>query len=492
MMTSIGTHLTIGLALINSGAVVAAPSPPAQSSITSEQAWQFAYQKDYKNSLQLCDQAIRENPNDESLQLQRATILSWAKRYRESIAAYRSILAKNPQSIAAIAGYAEVLSWDGQYDFALKQYQQVLTQDPNHQKALTGIAYVHLWKGDLATALRQFTALQQRFPTDTNVQLGLAKTYVARQEIKSAQAILTPLVATKNEEAIAVTKEINAIKSETSFTSRNRSSKQNSLQVTQTVKTRFGDSNTQQSVQVGYGKFTQPGRDVLNMVPIRVGIEGTNYPTKWQVSAGVDLFDRLAAQPFVEGNVTAQISPNLQVGAVANYQAYKENVATLENEVKLFRIQPHVYWEITPSTSLYAQYGAGFYSDGNQDGQLWAGLKQKLGQFYVEGSVFNWRFAKDTNNGYFAPSDYLSYGAELGWQGKVADPATCQLALSIGRQSYNGEGRPEKGAKVGCELALSSTTQLDASYRYSDSAAVSGGGNGSNEHRVQVNLKTRF
>ncbi len=290
--------------------------------------------------------------------------------------------------------------------------------------------------------------------------------------------------------AHGLTKKINTIQSQTEFTSRTRSSGQDSFAVNQTVKFRAGDSDMLQSVQLGYGKFTQPGRNVVNHIPIRVGIEGTSHPTKWQVSAGVDIFDRLSTQPFVEGKVTTQLSPNLQVGITANYQAYKENVVTLENGINRFQVQPHIYWKITPSTSLYAQYGAGFYSDGNQDGQLWAGLKQEFGNFYVEGSVLSWRYAKDPNNGYFAPSDYFSYGGELGWQGKIADPATCQLAVAIGRQSYDGQSRPETGYKAGCNVKLSPTTSLDAQYRYSSSAQFSGQGSNSNDHRVQVNLKT--
>jgi tetratricopeptide (TPR) repeat protein len=504
--TIVGANLAIGLMFANSSIANTLPDvntlpaanaqSPSQSKSASksasELAWQYAYQKDYEASLKILNQLIQANPDQETWQLQRAEILSWAKRYRESIQAYQQIRVKNPQLIAATIGHAEVLSWDGQYDQSLRIYQQVLSIDPKQEKALTGVAHITFWKGDLADALTQFTQLRQQFPQSTVVQLGLAKTYIARQEIKPAKAILETLIAAKNADAIVLAKDINAVQSATEFTSRSRSSQQNNLTVNQTVKFRVGDSNTQQSVQVGYGKFTQPGREVLNTTPVRIGIEGTNYPTKWQLSAGVDLFDRLSAQPFLEGKVTTQINPNLQVGATANYQAYKENVATLENGIKRLQIQPHVYWRMTPSTSLYAQYGAGFYSDGNRDGQLWAGLKQELGNFYVEGSVLSWRYAKDPKNGYFAPSDYFSYAGELGWQGRIADPATCQLALSIGRQSYDGQSRPANGYKAGCKLELSPTTSLDAQYRYSSSALFTGAGTSSNEHRVEVNLKTQF
>jgi tetratricopeptide (TPR) repeat protein len=495
--TIVLSKLAIGLLLSNSvfatTPTLIIQNPTTQNPNTqSELAWNYAYQKNYNASLELCDRLVQANPDNESFQLQRATILSWANRYRESIQAYQQILTKNPQSIEATIGQAEVLSWDGQYAPARRLYQQVLTTNPNHEKALTGMAYISLWQGDLGTAIDRFTTLRQQFPKSTSVQMGLAKTYFARQEIKSAKAVLEPLIIAKNADAIALVQEINAIQSHTEFTSRTRSSGQNSLVVNQTVKFRVGDSDTLQSVQLGYGKFTQPGRDVVNHTPIRVGIQGTNHPTQWQVNAGVDTFDRLSAQPFLEGKVTTQLHPNLQVGMMANYQAYTENVVTLENGIKRFQIQPHIYWKMTPSTSLYAQYGTGFYSDGNRDDQLWAGLKQELGNFYVEGSVLSWRYANDPKNGYFAPSDYFSYGGELGWEGKVADPATCQLSVSIGRQSYEGQSRPETGYKAGCKIKLSSTTSIDAQYRHSSSALFTGEGPNSNEHRVQVNLKTRF
>ena len=495
--TTVLSKIAIGLLLSNTvfatTPMLIIQNPATQNPSTqSELAWNYAYQKNYDASLELCDRLIQSNPDNESFQLQRATIFSWANRYRESIQAYQQILAKNPQSIAATIGQAEVLSWDGQYEPARQLYQQVLTTNSNHEKALTGMAYISLWQGDLGHAVDRFTTLRQQFPQSTSIQMGLAKTYVARQEIKSAKAVLEPLIAAKNADAIALTKEINAIQSNTEFTSRTRSSGQDSLAVNQTVKFRVGDSDTLQSVQVGYGKFNQSGRDVINNTPIRVGIEGTNHPTTWQVIAGVDVFDRLSTQPFVEGNVTTQLNPNLQVGATVNYQAYKENVATLENEIKRLQVQPHVYWKIMPSTSFYAQYGAGFYSDGNRDGQFWAGLKQELGNFYVEGSVLSWRYDKDPKNGYFAPSDYFSYAGELGWEGKIAGPATCQLAVAIGRQSYDGQSRPETGYKAGCQVKLSPSTSINAHYRHSSSSLFTGEGTSSNENRVQVNLKTLF
>ena len=270
--TIVLSKLAIGLLLSNS-VFATTPTLIIQNSATqnpstqSELAWNYAYQKNYDASLELCDRLIQSNPDNESFQLQRATIFSWANRYRESIQAYQQILAKNPQSIAATIGQAEVLSWDGQYEPARQLYQQVLTTNPNREKALTGMAYISLWQGDFGNAIDRFTTLRQQFPQSTSIQMGLAKTYVARQEIKSAKAVLEPLISAKNADAIALTKEINAIQSNTEFTSRTRSSGQDSLAVNQTVKFRVGDSDTLQSVQVGYGKFNQSGRDVINNMP---------------------------------------------------------------------------------------------------------------------------------------------------------------------------------------------------------------------------------
>jgi tetratricopeptide (TPR) repeat protein len=384
---------------------------------------------------------------------------------------------------------AEQLSWAGQYDQSIAIYRQILTKVPNQERALTGLANIALWQGDLAQALTQFTALRQQFPDAPAIAIGLAKTQIARQEIKAARATLQPLMKQNNREAIALTQDLDRLQSQTEFSSRSRSSGQNSLAVNQSI-TLQGDG-LRQSFQVGYGKFTQPRYEVLQTTPIRLGIEGNHYPTKWQLTAGVDLFDRINAQPFVEGKVV-QGSPKFQVGLTANYQAYKENIATLENGINVLRLQPHLYWQMTPSTSLYAQYGAGFYSDRNRDGQFWTGLKQRFAGFYLEGSVFSWRYREDPQNGYFAPSDYFSYGGELGWQGKIAGPATCQLAIAIGRQSYDDQTRPENGYKAGCKIDLAPTTSLDTQYRYSSSALVTGEGASSKEHRLQVNLKTRF
>ena len=457
-----------------------------------ELAWIYAYQKNYSASLALCDRLVERNPNSEMFQLQRAEILSWAKRYSDSLQAYQQILTKNPKSLLAQVGQAEVLSWSGRYDEAIHEYQEVLSQQADNEKALTGIAQIALWQGDLDKSLQQFLTLREQFPKSIPTQLGLAETYQARQELKNALDVIYPLIEARNEQAIAISQEIHSIQSDTEVAIRNRSSNQNRFAINQTIKFRLVDSDILQSLQLGYGKFTQPDRQLIQTTPIRIGIEGTSYPTRWQLLAGADIFDRLSTQPFIEGQVTTQISPTFQVGATANYQLYKENIATLENGIKILRIQPYIYWQFTPSTSVYAQYGTGFYSDGNSDSQLWTRLRQKIDDFYVEASIFSWSFVKDLNNGYFAPSDYLLYGAELGWQGEISKSTTCNFGVSFGRQSYSSESRLANGYKGVCNLKLSNTTTINAQYLYTNNSLFTGTISNDNEQRFQVNLKTKF
>jgi tetratricopeptide (TPR) repeat protein len=472
--------------------IQAASDPVTLSTAEMELAWVYAYQKNYEASLALCNRLVQRDPQSEPWQLQRAEILSWATRYADALAAYQQVLTQNPESIPAMLGQAEVLSWSGRYAPAIAAYQAVLTRQADSQKALTGIAQIALWQGDLDNALQRFLKLRQQFPRSTAIQLGLAKTYQARQEIKPALAVLAPLRLAKQPEALAIAAEIHGVQSSTEFVSRSRSSEQNSLGIDETVQFRIGDSNVLQSVQLGYRQFSQPGYERIHTVPLRIGVAGTNYPVRWSLSAGADIADRLPPQPFVEGKVNLQVNPTLEVGATTSYQAYQENVATLENGIQVLQVQPHVAWKITPSTSFYAQYGAGFYSDGNRDHQLWAGLKQKWGGFYAEGSILSWTFAKDLSSGYFAPSDYFLYSGELGWQGKVADRATCQLAGALGQQSYGGDSQSVTAYKAGCNVDVSTTTRLDVQYRYSSSAFFTGATGKSNEQRFNVNLKTRF
>ncbi len=457
-----------------------------------ELAWIYAYQKKYSDSLALCDRLVQRNPNSEVLQLQRAKILGWTKQYGDSLQAYQQILTQNPQSLPAQLGQAEVLNWLGRYDEAIRVYREVLSHHVDNEEALTGIAQATLWQDDLDNALQQFLHLYQQFPKSIPIQLGLAKTYQARQEIKNALAIIQPLIDNKNPQAIDISQEIHSIQSDTELAIRNRSSNQNNLEINQTIKFRLDDSNTLQSVQLGYAKFTQPGLKQIQITPIRIGIEGTNYPTRWKLRVGADIFDRLATQPFFEGLVTTQISPSFQVGANANYQAYKENNATLENGINVFRLQPFVSWQFTPTTYIYVEYDAGFYSDSNRDGQLSTILRQKLGNFYVEGLIFTWDFAKDLNNGYFSPPDFFLYSGELGWQGRVAESAICNFAISLGRQSYIGQSFSENGYKAGCRLELSTTTTIEAQYLNTSSALFTGGLGNNNEQRFQFNLKTKF
>jgi hypothetical protein len=424
--------------------------------------------------------------------LQEAEQLSWAGRYREAIQAYDRILSTTPTDQSAQLGRAEVLSWDGQYGAAIDAYNAVLKLDPNLEKALLGKAQVTLWQGDPVRALGQFLSLRQRFPESKPIQLGLAKVYYAMQDAKSAYGILQPLLQAQDQAAIDLLKKMRSPQSTTAFEYRRRSSQQSRFTVSQGVTVKSAEAVPLGSVEVGYERFTQPGFEALQNYRVGVGIEGGQYPVHWHLAVGGDMFDRLSARAFVQAQVQAQVNPRFQVGVVANYQAFKENVPTLENQINLFRVRPYVFWQIQRTTSLYAQYEAGFYSDGNRDGQIWLGLKQTLGTFYLEGSVFNWTYRKDPNNGYFAPSDYFAYGAEAGWQGKVVDRLHCRVGISLGRQYYGGETRPDNGYKAGCSADLSKRFGIDAQYRYTSSGLSSGGGNDSNEKRFQVNLKTRL
>ena len=267
---------------------------------------------------------------------------------------------------------------------------------------------------------------------------------------------------------------------------------QSNQSIQQTVRFRINNSDTVQQVQTGFNSFEQRNFDNLNNIPIQLGIEGRIDPVSIRGSVGADLFDRLPAVPRVSTEISTQILPKVSLSGVVDYGAYKSNVQTLENKITAIQLGSNLYWQIDRHTGLFSLYRWGSYNDGNHEQQFLIKLERQLGQFFIAGSVFNWSYEKDPQNGYFAPPDFLVYAGEVGWEGNLFEPLKCRLSSTLGYQRLLGEFTNANTYQGRCTARFSPTFEADLGYGYSNVRDQNSGGSGYNNRTFTGQVRFSF
>ena len=159
------------------------------------------------------------------------------------------------------------------------------------------------------------------------------------------------------------------------------------------------------------------------------------------------------------------------LSAQVQYQAYKFNAETLENEINFWRFTPSIYWQIIPNLSLFALGQYGRFSDNNQEFQSFSRLEKKLGSFSVAANLFTWAFESDLSDesGYFSPPDFMVYNAELAWSGTMFNETLdCKLSAAVGKQSVEGTTDNAWTYKALCIAQLLDNVELDFGYTFSN------------------------
>lgn len=172
-------------------------------------------------------------------------------------------------------------------------------------------------------------------------------------------------------------------------------------------------------------------------------------------------------------------------------EAYKYNAESLENKITALRLEPDFNWQVDKNTAFLATFPWGSYNDGNTDQQLFVQLERNLGQFFLGGYVFNWSYDKDTQNGYFAPPNYLLYSGVIGWQGNITDFLRCRLSASLGEQKYQGDTDTAITYQSRCSTKISPNLEADFGYSYSNTQNQAGR-NASNNQILTGQLRFTF
>jgi hypothetical protein len=236
----------------------------------------------------------------------------------------------------------------------------------------------------------------------------------------------------------------------------------------------------QLQVKTGLDTFQQSGVETIQNVPLQAAWVKQLGSNKLKVGGGVDLFDRLPAQPKLNAEIEVPLgvetSPQNQMnrGVVlkgsVDYGAYKFNAKTLEQGINVVHIKPQVYWQIDPKTSFYSHYQLGLYNDNNVEHQTYSRLERKLGKFFVAANLFSWNYKADREltNGYFSPKQFLTYSGEVGWAGQVTKGLNCRVTAALGQQSLNSRSSNIGQYKAGCGVAIAPNITLNLGYALSN------------------------
>jgi hypothetical protein len=253
--------------------------------------------------------------------------------------------------------------------------------------------------------------------------------------------------------------------------------------------------------KTGYNSFENKDIEIVNNIPIKLGWEGKLGKINLAFNGGIDLFNRLPPAPNLDLNISstlrakvnsqAELSSLLVVGTAIEYQPYKFNAKTLENQIQFFRLRPSIYWQITSDLSFFAFGQIGLFNDGNQEFQSFSRLEKKIGSFSVATNLFLWSFADnlESSSGYFSPPDFLVYNAELAWQGHITKFIKCRLAGSLGKQRLNGDIATARVYQASCTAQLFSNIEADLGYTNSN---ISTQGSSSTTENIAGQIRFNF
>lgn len=452
----------------------------------------YALVGNYEASLTLLERLISENPDDVDLKIQRSQVTSWSGNLEESIQQYQSIVEQHPTNIPAQLGLAEVLSWDNRYSESLAIYNAILEQEPDNLRARLGRAEVLLWSGDSRESLASYEELRSQFPNSVEISLGLARAYEARGQRIDALAILDPLVAEDVPDAIAIQRRLQSRQVTSEFVLDTTNSGESSQRIQARIWTPIPGSDFRQTLGLGFSNFEQTGINTLQNYELDVGLEIRRGDLDLRGSAGIDVFSRVSPVLRLNSEVVYQATPDLNVSASFSYGAYKDNAASLENQISASRLVPSLYWQIDPATDLLLSYTLGFYSDGNTENQALLYLSREFGSFYLAGLLLYWGYANDFDNGYFAPPDYFLYYGEVGFKEHLAESIVCQVSVGLGRQQYEDVSEQTYGLQTGCGIDILPNVQVDLGYSLSNNARLSSFGNGSTQQVFQGSINYTF
>ena len=230
------------------------------------------------------------------------------------------------------------------------------------------------------------------------------------------------------------------------------------------------------TVSTGFNRYTQSDVDTVFNIPFKTAWSREMGDFTTTVGGGVDFFNQLPVAINLNTSTSIPIGTRATLSFFIDYGPYKFNATTLNNQVTALRYGPNLYWQITPNMYLFSLARWGRYNDGNQEQQSFSRLEKKLGEFYIAGNVFTWRYREDSESasGYFSPPDFLVANGEIGWKGEVLEWLDCGAAASWGQQRLNSNWSSAYSYNATCTFQVTDFLEMDLGYAFSNVIAQTG------------------
>jgi|GEM_PF-3499110 len=115
-------------------------------------AWIYAFNKHYKEALDITDKIIKLDPNKQEIYYLRGFIFQKTEDYQMSANNFKKALSLNPKDIKSISALADVLQTKENYDESMYYYTQASMLEPQNYIYYLDIANIYFKKNDYAKA----------------------------------------------------------------------------------------------------------------------------------------------------------------------------------------------------------------------------------------------------------------------------------------------------------------------------------------------------
>lgn len=256
-------------------------------------------------------------------------------------------------------------------------------------------------------------------------------------------------------------------------------SSNNSGQVNQTI-----DSNTlfelfnkdTINVNLGYNTYEQATVSSVLNIPLKFAWQTQIGQSTFTLETGIDWFSRVPIAPNLKATIEspvkipAKLGKELLVSAEVDYGPYKFNAETIQNQISYLRLRGSAFLQINAKTTLSSVSYIGVLSDGDQEFQTFNRIERKIGDFSLAGNLFFWKFAQDLSkqSGYFTPSSFLVYNAEVAWEGDVIKPLSCRFSATVGQQIVISKSSNANTLQALCTVPITKSINFDFGYAFSN------------------------
>jgi tetratricopeptide (TPR) repeat protein len=151
--------------------------PERSQEVLRELGDQYKWNKNLPKAIQTYEEALKNDPENVTLELGLAEALAWNGKHYQAIKSYDKVLKKDPNCIQALLAKAEVLSWMDRLEESQSIYKRVLELDPGNLKAMTGEARVLVWQGYHRKGVEKYEAILKEHPDEAEALEGMAYGY---------------------------------------------------------------------------------------------------------------------------------------------------------------------------------------------------------------------------------------------------------------------------------------------------------------------------